>query len=244
MHDSFVVTYQLSKIYVRGERQIPAVIDVNLTVQSGEFIALVGRSGSGKSTLLSLLGGLERPTEGQVLIAGTELTALSPTRAALFRRQQIGFLFQSVDLLPTLTVLENVMLPAVLAQRKAPDYTEHAWRLLTAVEMDAQASALPDQLSGGERQRVGIARALINQPRLILADEPTGSLDSSTGQAVLNLLMQMAHEQQMAMILATHDAEVTRHADRVMTMHDGRVTNAQALSIPRSITVGGTLITE
>lgn len=232
MCDGFVFTHQLAKTYVRGVQQIPALLDVNLTVQLGEFVALVGRSGSGKSTLLSLLGGLECPTAGQVFIAGTELNTLKPAHSALFRRQQIGFLFQAVDLLPTLTVLENIMLPAALTRAKAVDYTEQAWRLLDAVGMQPLADALPDQLSGGERQRVGIARALINHPRLILADEPTGSLDRSTGQTVISLLTQMAHEQQMAVILATHDPEVTRQADRIMTMHDGRVTDNQALAAP------------
>jgi putative ABC transport system ATP-binding protein len=223
MLEALVLTKQLSKTYLRGRQHVSAILDVNLAVQPGEFVALIGRSGSGKSTLLSLLGGLDSPTAGQVIIAGTDLSALNPKRSAIFRRQQIGFLFQSVDLLPTLTVLENVMLPAALAGTSVVDYTEQAWHLLDAVGMQALVDKLPDQLSGGERQRVGIARALINHPRLILADEPTGSLDRSAGQSVIDLLRQMAREKQMTVILATHDPEVTRQADRMITINDGRV---------------------
>ncbi|CAN5731387.1 ABC transporter ATP-binding protein [soil metagenome] len=223
MLEALVLTKQLSKTYLRGRQHVSAILDVNLAVQPGEFVALIGRSGSGKSTLLSLLGGLDVPTAGQVIIAGTDLSVLNPKRSAIFRRQQIGFLFQSVDLLPTLTVLENVMLPAALAGTNVVEYTEQAWRLLDAVGIQPLVDKLPDQLSGGERQRVGIARALINHPRLILADEPTGSLDRSAGQSVIDLLKQMTREQQTTVILATHDPEVTRQADRLMTIDDGRI---------------------
>lgn len=223
MPDALVITKQLSKTYLRGRQPVSAILDVNLAIQPGEFVALIGRSGSGKSTLLSLLGGLDSPTAGQVIIAGTDLSALNPKRSAIFRRQQIGFLFQSVDLLPTLTVLENVMLPAALAGTGVVEYTEQAWHLLDAVGVQPLVDKLPDQLSGGERQRVGIARALINHPRLILADEPTGSLDRRAGQSIIDLLRQMAREQQMTVILATHDPEVTREADRMITLNDGRI---------------------
>ena len=221
MAESLITANQLSKIYNRGPQQIPALVSATLRVAPGEFVALMGRSGSGKSTLLSILGGLERPTNGQVLIAGTDLQTLRRKAAAVFRRQHIGFLFQAVDLLPTLTVQENVMLPAALNGTRLADCAEEATDLLQAVGVAHLADALPDQLSGGERQRVGIARALINKPPLVLADEPTGSLDQAAGERVVALLQSVARQQQSAIVLATHDRSVAQQADRILTMTDG-----------------------
>lgn len=225
MNQPVLTANHLVKTYVRGTEHIAALRGVNLSVKPGEFVTIVGRSGSGKSTLLGLLGGLDQPTEGEVQVSGTRLNDLKPASAAVFRRQHIGFLFQSVDLLPTLTVLENVALPYALAGEKAIVYTEHALSLLNAMQLGHLAEALPDQLSGGERQRVGIARALINQPELILADEPTGSLDRASGQLVIELLRAILDDHHTALILVTHDMEVARMAHRTLTMHDGQLEN-------------------
>ncbi len=227
MTEPLLIATHLSKSYTQGQRQIAALHDATLAVQPGEFVALVGRSGSGKSTLLALLGGLDRPDTGAVTVAGTDVAALSRRSAAIFRRRHVGFLFQTVDLLPTLTALENIMLPCALnsARGAASEAAcrEQALALLRMLGVEQLAGSLPDQLSGGERQRVGIARALVNQPDLILADEPTGSLDHAAGQQVVSALRQAARDQQTAVLLATHDEEVAALADRVLTISDGRL---------------------
>ncbi len=223
MPEALVVAKNLSKSYRRGTQLIPALASTNVVIQPGEFVALVGRSGSGKSTLLSLLGGLEEPTTGSVTVAGTALSQLRRKPAAIFRRRHIGFLFQAVDLLPTLTVLENVMLPAALDGLPRAQCVAAATALLSAVGVETLAESLPDQLSGGQRQRVGLARALINRPQLILADEPTGSLDHAAGQTVVALLKQLARDEQTAILLATHDQEVAHVADRVVSVESGAV---------------------
>ncbi|HRW10083.1 MAG TPA: ABC transporter ATP-binding protein [Caldilineaceae bacterium] len=225
--EPIVIADDLSMTYHRGPTAVTALTHAHLTVQPGEFVALVGRSGSGKSTLLSLLGGLEKPTTGTVTVAGTSLQKLKAKPAAIFRREHIGFLFQAVDLLPTLTVLENVMLPAALNGMAEAQCRAAATELLDAVGIGALAESLPDQLSGGQRQRAGLARALINRPQLILADEPTGSLDHATGQTVVALLKQLAHQEHSALILATHDPEVARQADRVVAVESGSVVSKQ-----------------
>ena len=223
MSEALMYAVGLSKTYRRKGKPVTALTNVSLSVQAGEFVAIVGRSGSGKSTLLSLLGGLDQPESGEVCFGTMNLSQNSRAQAAIFRRETIGYLFQSIDLLPSLTALENVALPAALEGVKTGTYRQEAARLLDAVGLGDKASALPDQLSGGERQRVGIARALINHPRLILADEPTGSLDQATGEAIMTLLKQTAEAQQIALIIVTHDLEIAAQADRVIHLSDGRV---------------------
>jgi putative ABC transport system ATP-binding protein len=223
MTEPVLMANRLFKTYRRGGESIPALRGVSLSVQPGEFVAIVGRSGSGKSTLLGLLGGLDSPTQGEVRIGGTRLSELKPSTAAVFRRDHIGFLFQAVDLLPTLTILENVALPNALKGEKAAIYTERALSLLNALRLGHLANGLPDQLSGGERQRVGLARALVNRPEIILADEPTGSLDQMAGQSVVDLLKQVTTDYRAALILVTHDGQVASAADRLLTMQDGQL---------------------
>ena len=223
MSEALMSAVGLSKTYRRKGKPVTALTNVSLSVQAGEFVAIVGRSGSGKSTLLSLLGGLDQPESGEVCFGTMNLSQNNRAQAAIFRRETIGYLFQSIDLLPSLTALENVALPAALEGVKTGTYRQEAARLLDAVGLGDKASALPDQLSGGERQRVGIARALINHPRLILADEPTGSLDQATGEAIMTLLKQTAEAQQIALIIVTHDLEIAAQADRVIHLSDGRV---------------------
>ena len=223
MSEALMSATGLSKTYRRKGKPVIALTEVSLSVQPGEFVAIVGRSGSGKSTLLSLLGGLDQPDSGEVCFGSMSLNQFTRAKAAIFRRETIGYLFQSIDLLPSLTSLENVALPAALEGAEAPKYRLEAAKLLEAVGLGEKASALPDQLSGGERQRVGIARALINHPRLILADEPTGSLDQATGEAIIALLKQTAEAQRIALIIVTHDLEIAAQADRVIHLSDGRV---------------------
>lgn len=223
MNEPVLMADHLVKTYVRGREPIRALRGVTLSVQPGEFVAIVGRSGSGKSTLLGLLGGLDQPTEGEVQVSGTRLNQLKRAAAAVFRREHVGFLFQSVDLLPTLTVLENVALPYALKGQEANVYMERALSLLNAMRLGHLATALPDQLSGGERQRVGIARALVNHPELILADEPTGSLDQAAGQSLMDLLKQVVNDHRTAIVLVTHDREVAHMAGRKLTLHDGQL---------------------
>lgn len=225
MTEPIVTASHLTKIYQRKQQQIMALVDVSLNVLPGEFVAIVGRSGSGKSTLLSLLGGLDQPDRGEVQIEGIVVNQLTPKEAAVFRRKSVGFLFQLIHLLPTLTALENIELPFAFEDEPSDDYRERALALLKAVHLDAAANSLPDQLSGGERQRIGVARALVNNPKLILADEPTGNLDHETGGGIIKLLKQQTREHDMAVVMVTHDRSIAQQADRIVQMHDGKVEN-------------------
>jgi putative ABC transport system ATP-binding protein len=212
---------QLSKTYQIDDRQIHVLENLSLTVAAGEFIAIKGQSGSGKTTLLSLLSGLDAPSSGQVLIDGIDITRLSEKSMASFRNKTIGFVFQSFHLVPSLTTIENVMLPAELNQD--PQARLKAKTLLTRVGLADRYNSLPSQLSGGEKQRTAICRALINRPRIIFADEPTGSLDSGNSTSILELLLELKSEYQSALVLATHSPSLTRRADRVQTLIDGQI---------------------
>ncbi|MEO8393041.1 MAG: ABC transporter ATP-binding protein [Chloroflexota bacterium] len=223
MSDFLLEATALTKTYPRKGKPVKALTNVSLTVQPREFIAIIGRSGSGKSTLLSLLSGLDQPDSGEVRFGERSFNQFSREQAAVFRREMIGFLFQSIDLLPSLTALENVSLPAGLNDEEPSAYQQRAVALLEAVGLGDKTQALPDQLSGGERQRVGIARALINHPRLILADEPTGSLDQTTGSAVIKLLKKSAQDDAIAIVMVTHDLDIAAQADRVIRLCDGQV---------------------
>ncbi len=211
----------LSKFYGTGSNAIAALHDVNLTIQAGEFIALYGRSGSGKSTLLNLISGIDGPTSGKIFVDAVDVTAMGENRLTLFRRDTIGFIFQFFNLLPTLTVLENVLLPGQLNSHAAPQLRERGMSLLSQLGIPDRWKALPDQLSGGQQQRVAIARALINDPQIILADEPTGNLDSETGLHILEILKNLSREQGKTILLATHSLEAARFADRVFQIKDG-----------------------
>ncbi len=198
-----------------------ALQDVSLNVEAGEFIALVGRSGCGKSTLLNLCGAMDFPTSGEIAIDGQITSGLNDAELTRMRREKVGFIFQSFQLMNTLSAIENVELPLMLA--RAPNARAAAAERLRWVEMEEYAGRLPHQLSGGQQQRVAIARALVHSPRVLLADEPTGNLDTATGDLVLHLLRKSAHEFGVAILMATHSGESTTVTDRVVKMRDGRV---------------------
>lgn len=225
---SIVVTEGLSKRY-DGDAPVQAVNDVSLTVSQGEFVAIQGPSGSGKSTLLNLIGTLDQPTAGRVVVDGVDVSTLQGDELADFRRQTIGFVFQLFNLVPALNAQENVMLPLIPYRRGLKVGLEARSReLLTAMGLEHRLRHLPGQLSGGEQQRVAIARALINQPKLILADEPTGNLDSKAGEEVVQLLQRLNHNSGITILLVTHDSTVSACADRVIRFQDGAILQAQA----------------
>lgn len=219
---SFVYLDRLTKSFVEGERRRTVLRELSLGFQEGEFIALLGKSGSGKSTLLNLVSGIDMPTSGEVIINGVPLTRLSERERTLFRREHIGFVFQFFNLVPTLTVLENVMLPLELAGRTRSNQ-KVALDLLDRVGLADRADAFPDKLSGGEQQRVAVARALIGDPMLILADEPTGNLDDEVGRSVLGLFLELVRDAGKTLLVATHSREVAQHADHVYRILDGHL---------------------
>jgi putative ABC transport system ATP-binding protein len=212
---------QLSKTYREGEAERVVLRDVSVTVASGEIVVLVGRSGSGKSTLLNLIAGIDRPTGGSVAVNGTDLTALDEQARTWFRRRHIGFVFQFFNLIPLLTVEENLLLPLELNGRADAGGLARAQALLERVGLAGRGDSFPERLSGGEQQRVAIARALIHEPALILADEPTGNLDADTAAGVLELLDSLAREAGRTVLMATHSREVIGVADRIFTMERG-----------------------
>jgi ABC-type lipoprotein export system ATPase subunit len=208
---------RVSKSYA----SMPALTEVSLDVERGEFVALVGRSGCGKSTLLNVAGAMDFPTSGEVVLDGVVTSSLGEAALTLVRREKVGFIFQSFQLLASLSVVENVELPLLLARRRRA--RETALDSLSEVEMQGFAARLPYQLSGGEMQRVAIARALVHAPALLLADEPTGNLDSATGDAILQLLRRIADRRQTTILMATHSAEAAGMTDTVVRLRDGRV---------------------
>ncbi len=211
----------LSKTYREGEAERAVLADVSVTVASGEIVVLVGRSGSGKSTLLNLIAGIDRPSGGSVAVDGTDLTALDEQARTRFRRRHIGFVFQFFNLIPLLTVEENLLLPLDLNGRADASGVARARALLERVGLGGRGDSFPERLSGGEQQRVAIARALIHDPALILADEPTGNLDADTAATVLDLLDTLAREAGRTVLMATHSREVIGVADRIFTMERG-----------------------
>jgi len=226
--ESIVRTEGLSKRY-DGDAPVQAVNDVSLAVSRGEFVAVQGPSGSGKSTLLNMIGTLDAPTAGRVVVDDVDISTLRGDALADFRRRTIGFVFQLFNLVPTLTALENVMLPLIPYRRGLKfDLQARSRELLGAVGLENRGHHLPGQLSGGEQQRVAIARALINHPRLILADEPTGNLDSKAGEEVVQLLRQLNCDNGITILLVTHDSSVAACADRIVHFQDGSVVQSQA----------------
>jgi putative ABC transport system ATP-binding protein len=214
----------LVKNYPVGDRVLSVIAGVSLELGRGEFLVITGPSGSGKTTLITLLSGLDRPDAGSVRLQGRELTTLTEEQLAPLRNASIGFVFQSYHLIPSLTALENVMFPAEL--RGDPQARAKAGALLAKAGVAGRADNFPHQLSGGERQRVAICRALVNEPALLFADEPTGNLDSASGEAVLNLMLGLQREHQTALVMVTHSARIAARADRVITLVDGRVSAA------------------
>jgi len=219
---SLVQLDQVSKTYQEGDTDHVVFQDLSATIQRGEFVVLMGRSGAGKSTLLNLVSGIDAPDGGRVVIGDTDLTTLSETERTLFRRGHIGFVFQSFNLISTLTVAENITLPLELAGR-GDEERERALSVLDRVGLGDRGDSFPDRLSGGEQQRVAIARALSTDPLLVLADEPTGNLDYDTGEQVLSLLSTLVRDTGTTMLVATHDRALIDRADRVLTLHNGRL---------------------
>ena len=221
--DTIVEIRGLRKSYEEGGRTRMVLDHVDLDITSGEFFVLLGKSGSGKSTLLNMMSGIDRPDAGTIAIRGTELTALDEVHQTLFRRDHIGIIFQFFNLIPTLTVIENIVLPLELrgGSRRAAEKIGRA--LLERVGLANRADAFPDRLSGGEQQRVAIARALAHEPTLVLADEPTGNLDEETGRLILELLLELTREAGKTLVMATHNPEIIPFADRVGRIHDGKL---------------------
>jgi putative ABC transport system ATP-binding protein len=214
---------RVSKDYREGEESRHVLRETSVELAEGELVAIRGRSGSGKSTLLNLVAGIDVPTAGEVWVAGTCLSRLSPSGRTVFRRDHLGFVFQFFNLIPTLTVLENVQLPAELGGLPPEEAAVKARALLAEVGLEGRERTFPDRLSGGEQQRVAVARALVQDPRLLLADEPTGNLDDATGQLVLALLDRVTRQAGRSLVLVTHSPQVAAVADRVLTIEDGHV---------------------
>ena len=217
-------TKNLVKYYGTGENLVKAIDHTDIRIEPGEFVAVVGRSGSGKSTLLHMLGGLDRPDSGKVLIEGRDIFRLKDERLAVFRRRKIGFIFQSYNLVPSLNVWENIVLPIGLDGRKVDQ--EYVMDIIRRIGMEDRLHALPNTLSGGQQQRVAIARALASRPAIILADEPTGNLDSRTEIEVVNLLKNCVTEYGQTLVMITHDESIAQMADRMILIEDGKVVSA------------------
>ena len=218
---SILETKDLSKIYGSGDTEVRALDGVNLQIENGEFVAIVGTSGSGKSTLLHMLGGLDRPTSGSVIVDGKDIFSFKEEALTIFRRRKIGFVFQSYNLVPVLNVYENIVLPIELDGGKVNK--EFVQRIVQTLGLDGRLDALPSQLSGGQQQRVAIARALAAAPAIILADEPTGNLDSKTSQDVLSLLKVTSQKFSQTIVMITHNEEIAQMADRIIRIEDGKI---------------------
>ena len=214
-------THDLKKYYGAGDTQVKALDGVDLSIEQGEFVAIVGTSGSGKSTLLHMLGGLDRPTSGTVTVYGKDIFALKDEALTIFRRRKIGFVFQSYNLVPVLSVWENIVLPIQLDGAKVDE--AYVQEVIATLGLEKKLQNLPNQLSGGQQQRVAIARALATKPAILLADEPTGNLDSKTSQDVLSLMKVTGQKFAQTMVMITHNEEIAQMADRIVRIEDGRI---------------------
>lgn len=224
MEDVLIRVRGLTKTYIEGEKPRRVLDGVDLDIAAGEFFVMLGRSGSGKSTLLNLISGVDRADAGTIWVGETQVTGLDERSLTLFRRNRIGIVFQFFNLIPTLTVMENVTLPLELGGRARRDAEKRAQVLLDRVGLGDRGSAFPDKLSGGEQQRVAIARALVHEPQVVLADEPTGNLDEETGRTVLALLLELTRDTGRTLVMATHSPDIVPFADRVGQLHDGKLT--------------------
>ena len=229
MSEPLLSAREVTKTYSIGRRNLEVLRGVSLEVAPGEFVALQGASGAGKSTLLHLLGGLDMPNQGEIILAGRNLVELSGLALARLRNWKVGFIFQAYHLFPEMTALENVCLPARIARVPGRVAEESARGLLARVGLSERVEHKPFELSGGEQQRVAIARALVNSPDLVLADEPTGNLDSNTGEQIIHLLCTLRAERETTLIIATHDPKIASRAPRVLNLADGRVQGAGAV---------------
>ncbi len=238
MTEPLIRTLALARRYQMGKSAVDALRGVDLAVLPGEFVALVGPSGSGKSTLLHLIGGLVRPTGGEVWVSGLELGRSTDKQLVVYRRDTLGFIFQSFNLLPIKTAWENVAVPMMLAGVPTAQRKGRAMELLEQLGLGQRGDHRPSELSGGEQQRVAIARSLANRPRLILADEPTGNLDSRTGGEIMALLRRLVRDEGLTLLLVTHDMGVARYADRIVHLRDGVVQQIEVVAEPRGETLG------
>ena len=211
------------KIYGSGNNQVAALDGIDLTVGKGEFVAVIGASGSGKSTLLHILGSVDKPTSGKVTIDGTDLSKLNQTQAAIFRRRKVGLVYQFYNLIPTLTVQKNILMPLALDKKKPNE--EYFEKIVRSLGIAERLEALPNQLSGGQQQRVAIARSLIYRPALLLADEPTGNLDQKNSKEIIDMLKLSNRNLEQTIVLITHDEKVALEADRIITIEDGHITS-------------------
>ena len=235
MNNDLLKAHDLHKSYHDGERELPVLTGASLSVGRGEVVAVVGMSGSGKSTLLHLLGGLDRPDRGKIHFDGEEITGQPLARLSAFRNRSIGYVFQFHHLLPEFTALENVMIPALMNGRKRGDVEPEARASLERLGLADRSHHRPAKLSGGEQQRVALARALINQPSLLLADEPTGNLDLHTGERVIELMWEMTVSQKRSLILVTHEPSIAVRADRALYLDEGRLTPVTHDDLPRKM---------
>ena len=217
----------LSKVYGQGENQVRAVDDISFTVEKGEFLAIIGPSGSGKSTLLHILGGVDRPTSGKVLVDGQDVYAQNEDQLAIFRRRQVGLIYQFYNLIPVLNVVENMTLPVLMDGRQVNQ--ERLEELLDVLGLRGREKHLPNQLSGGQQQRVSIGRALMNAPAVVLADEPTGNLDSKNSQEIVELLKMSNKKYGQTLVIITHDENIALQAHRVIAIEDGRITRDERI---------------
>ena len=220
---------ELTKIYGSGESRVVALDHVSFQVKKGEFVAIVGASGSGKSTLMNLVGGIDRPTSGSVIIEEKDIFSMNESELAIFRRRNIGIVYQFYNLIPNLNVEENIMLPCLLDHRK-PDH-EKLERIVEMTGLSHRRKHLPGELSGGQQQRVSVGRALINDPAFILADEPTGNLDSKAGREIIDLLTAANRKAKQTLILITHDENIALQADRILTISDGRILRDEVMRV-------------
>ena len=217
----------LTKVYGKGENELHALDGISFSVEKGQFVAIVGPSGSGKSTLLHILGGVDRPTGGKVFLNGQDVFAQNEEQLAIFRRRQVGLIYQFYNLIPVLNVTENITLPVLMDGRKVNQ--ERLEMLLSTLDLKGREKHLPNQLSGGQQQRVSIGRALMNGPAVVLADEPTGNLDSKNSQEIVQLLKQSNRQQGQTLIIITHDENIALQADRIITIEDGRITRDEVI---------------
>lgn len=224
----------LTKEYGKGEAKVKALDDISFTINKGEFVAIIGPSGSGKSTLLHLLGGVDRPTRGKVWIDGTDIYGLNETNLAIFRRRQIGLIYQFYNLLPVLDVKENITLPLLLDQRKVDQ--QQFQEIVEILGLQHRLRHLPNELSGGQQQRVSIGRALITNPSIVLADEPTGNLDRKTGEEIMQLLKMSNKRYNQTLVVITHDESIALQADRILAIEDGKITRDEVI---RTVVGGG-----
>jgi len=218
----------LCKVYGTGEMKVNAVDNINLTINQGEFVAIVGPSGSGKSTLLHILGGVDKPSSGKVIVDGTDIYSLSEEELAIFRRRKVGFIFQFYNLVPVLDVEENILLPLLLDNKKVD--RKYIDELISILGLNERKNHLPNELSGGQQQRVSIGRALAYSPSIVLADEPTGNLDSQNSKEIVDLLKLSVQKYNQTLVLITHDLDIASQADRIITIEDGSIVKDEKIS--------------